>query len=382
MLLKKLKKSTSILLLLLISIPTTAFAYSDYIIPGGETIGIEIKATGVIIVGTYEINGKDPAKEAGLQVGDIIQKVNDKNITTIDELVQAISHNDSTVELTYLRDDKEYQATLPVTQEDGIYKTGLYVKDSITGIGTLSYIDPGTNLFGALGHEVIESNTGQMLEVKNGQILKSTVTNIERSENGSPGSKNAQLEFDQIKGQIAENTSSGIFGKYTDIIPSRKAYKVASVSDIKKGEAKILTVVDGEEIREYSINITKINKNDKNNKNLLFEITDPELLEKTGITYWLDGGWGVDVLAGRQTRTHRDIDIDFDAQYMEKLLDMLLYIGYKIDTDWKPVRIELYSDELGYLDIHPFVLNEDGTSKQTDLEGGWYEFEKDYFVYL
>lgn len=67
-----------------------------------------------------------------------------------------------------------------------------------------------------------------------------------------------------------------------------------------------------------------------------------ELLEKTGITYWLDGGWGVDVLAGRQTRTHRDIDIDFDAQYMEKLLDMLLYIGYKIDTDWKPVRIELY----------------------------------------
>lgn len=102
-----------------------------------------------------------------------------------------------------------------------------------------------------------------------------------------------------------------------------------------------------------------------------------ELLEKTGITYWLDGGWGVDVLAGRQTRTHRDIDIDFDAQYMEKLLDMLLYIGYKIDTDWKPVRIELYSDELGYLDIHPFVLNEDGTSKQADLEGGWYEFEKD-----
>ena len=118
--------------------------------------------------------------------------------------------------------------------------------------------------------------------MKNGQILKSTVTNIERSENGSPGSKNAQLEFDQIKGQIAENTSSGIFGKYTDIIPSRKAYKVASVSDIKKGEAKILTVVDGEEIKEYSINITKINKNDKNNKNLLFEITDPELLEKTG----------------------------------------------------------------------------------------------------
>ena len=99
----------------------------------------------------------------------------------------------------------------------------------------------------------------------------------------------------------------------------------------------------------------------------------------TGITYWLDGGWGVDILAGKQTRIHRDIDINFDAQHTEKLLNVLLNLGYKIDTDWKPVRIELYSDELGYLDIHPFVLNEDGTSKQADLEGGWYEFEKDYF---
>lgn len=76
-------------------------------------------------------------------------------------------------------------------------------------------------------------------------------------------------------------------------------------------------------------------------------------------------------------RSHRDIN--FDAKYMDKLLDVLLNLGYKIDTDWRPVRIELYSDELGYLDIHPFVLNEDGTSKQADLEGGWYEFEKDYF---
>ena len=86
-----------------------------------------------------------------------------------------------------------------------------------------------------------------------------------------------------------------------------------------------------------------------------------ELFENTGITYWLDGGWGVDILAGKQTRIHRDIDINFDAQHTEKLLNVLLNLGYKIDTDWKPVRIELYSDELGYLDIHPFVLNEDGT---------------------
>lgn len=103
------------------------------------------------------------------------------------------------------------------------------------------------------------------------------------------------------------------------------------------------------------------------------------ILENASITYWIDGGWGVDILAGKQTRTHRDIDINFDAQHTERLLNMLLEYGYKIDTDWKPVRIELYSENYGYLDIHPFVLNEDGTSKQADLEGGWYEFDKDFF---
>lgn len=103
------------------------------------------------------------------------------------------------------------------------------------------------------------------------------------------------------------------------------------------------------------------------------------LLESTEITYWIDGGWGVDILAGRQMRNHRDIDVDFDARYTEKLLNILLEYGYEIDADLKPVRIELYSEKYGYLDIHPFILKEDGTSKQADGEGGFYEFEKDFF---
>lgn len=104
-----------------------------------------------------------------------------------------------------------------------------------------------------------------------------------------------------------------------------------------------------------------------------------KILENLGIKYWIDGGWGVDILAGKQTRDHRDIDINFDSQCTEKLLNILFEYGYEVDTDWAPVRIELYSDKYGYLDIHPFVLNEDGTSKQADLEGGWYRFEKDVF---
>lgn len=104
-----------------------------------------------------------------------------------------------------------------------------------------------------------------------------------------------------------------------------------------------------------------------------------DLIENTGIRYWLDGGWGVDVLAGEQTREHRDVDINFDSRYNDKLLQILKESGYEVVTDQSPVRVELHHPQLGYIDIHPFVLNNDGTAKQADLEGGWYEFDADFF---
>lgn len=104
-----------------------------------------------------------------------------------------------------------------------------------------------------------------------------------------------------------------------------------------------------------------------------------KILNDSNIKYWLDGGWGVDVLAGKQSRNHRDIDINFDAQYTQEILSLLKDHGYEIETDWAPVRMELYSEKYGYIDIHPFILGEDGTAKQADLEGGWYEFSADYF---
>lgn len=279
---KKFKKQMICLLLSFIIIPSSVFAYSDYLIPGGENVGIEIQSSKVMIVGLYEINGVYPAKEAGLEVGDTIKKINSQEIHSIDELVSKINQLDNLeTSVTYERDNKEYETTLKIFKENQTLKTGLYVKDSITGIGTLSFIDPNTKLFGALGHEVIESTTGQILEVKNGKIFDSIVTNIERSENGNPGSKNAELKFDNKQGDIKENTIRGIFGTFTKNMPNKKTYKVANIEDIKKGEAKILTVLDGTEIKEYTINILKISKNDET-KNLLFEITDEELLQKTG----------------------------------------------------------------------------------------------------
>lgn len=112
-------------------------------------------------------------------------------------------------------------------------------------------------------------------------------------------------------------------------------------------------------------------------KNDLIKVLD--FMDQTGIRYWLDGGWGVDVLVGRQTRDHRDVDINFDAGYTDKLIEELTAYGYTVVTDWRPVRIELYHPELSYIDIHPFELLKDGKARQADLEGGWYEFDADYF---
>ena len=110
---------------------------------------------------------------------------------------------------------------------------------------------------------------------------------------------------------------------------------------------------------------------------MLFSVLD--LIDSLQITYWLDGGWGVDALVGKETRPHRDVDIDFDADETEKLIAALKAEGYEVTTYWMPVRMELHHPKIGYIDIHPFVLNDDGTSKQADLDGGWYEFEADYF---
>ena len=189
---KKIKNSFFILLLSLTIIPYYVKAYSDYIIAGGENIGIELNSKGVIIVGSYEVNNTNPAKEAGLLNGDKIIKINDNNITNIEDMLNVIetSNDKESINITYQRGNKELTTTLNLIKSDNnVYKTGLYVKDSITGVGTLTYIDPNTKLFGALGHEIIEKNTGQKLEIKDGKIYSSTVTSVTRSSIGSPGEK-------------------------------------------------------------------------------------------------------------------------------------------------------------------------------------------------
>ena len=265
--------------------PNIVYAYSSKIIPGGENIGIQINTKGVMIVGLYKVNDSYPGKDANLKVGDLITNINDKKIESISEMVNEIekSDNKEKIKITYSRDNQLLNTNLKlVKQKDGVYRTGLYVKDSINGIGTLTFIDPNTKKYGALGHEIIESNTGKKLEIKDGKIYKSEITSIDKSSNGNPGEKNAKYYPEEVYGSIKENTSSGIFGTYNAQTPNKEALKVAKKEDIKLGKAFIRTVLKNEDIEEFEISITKIDYDITNTKNLLFEIVDPKLLDETG----------------------------------------------------------------------------------------------------
>lgn len=285
------KRLYNLFLALLLFIPFNLYAYSDYIVASGENVGIRIFSDGILVVGTYEINGSNPASDAGIKVGDIITSINKEQINSVDEMIDIInSSRNENVKIEYKRDDDIQNTTLQLIKVGDTLKTGLYVKDSITGIGTLTYIDPKTKIFGALGHEIIDSTTKEILKSENGSIFESTVTGITKSSNGTPGEKNATFNSSKIDGKIMENTNKGIFGEYISKIEKNDLYKVATIEDIKIGKAQIKTVLDGNDVGKYDINIISVSNTDDKIKNIIFEITDKKLIEKTnGIVQGMSG---------------------------------------------------------------------------------------------
>ncbi len=276
-------KKFKILLLSLLLLPINVMAYSDYIIPGGETLGIEINSEGIMVIGFYQINGKYNKGNPVIKSGDYITEVNGTEVQTVDELTAVIEDNvaDGIVEVTFKRNGKVKTSELELIKDGDIYKTGLYVKDSITGIGTLSYIDPETKVFGALGHEIVESNTNELVEIRSGIIFRNYITSIDKSASGVPGSKNAKFYYETTYGKILKNTNVGIYGIYESALPNKELYEVAEPNEVSIGPATIYTVLDGEEINEYSIDITAISET-SDIKNISFIIDDEELLDKTG----------------------------------------------------------------------------------------------------
>lgn len=279
---KKLQIFCSLFLLFLF--PVQIFAYSDKVILGGENIGIEVEEKYINIVGFYKVNGKYIAKEAGLKIGDKILKVNQQDVSSTEEMIKIIDNTSSktNIVLTVLRNNQTNDYVLNLKKDDkNVYKTGIYVKDQITGIGTLTYIDPKTKIYGALGHEIVDSRTNQKIEIKNGKIFQSSITGIEKSESRNTGEKNAIFYSKHVYGTVTENTISGIFGNYQKSFSENNLIDVGEKNEIKLGNASIYTVINGEEKEEFSINILNVNLFNET-KNILFEITDKELLEKTG----------------------------------------------------------------------------------------------------
>ncbi len=276
------KKLFIIFILLLLPI-TTVFSYSSEVYVGGENIGIEVKTNGVLVIGLYKVNNEFIAKDSGIDKGDYIVSVNGEVINNIDDFTNEINKDEDkeSIDIRYKRGKKTYDSKLKIVKDEDDYKTGLYVKDEVSGIGTLTLIDPANNKFLALGHAVLDNSTNNILDIDDGSIYSSYITGINKSSEGNPGEKIGESNPDDKYGIITGNTDKGIFGTYEKEIESKKLVKVGDIDEITLGEASILTVVDGDKVSEFSINIDKIDKKDEL-KNMMFTITDNELLSKTG----------------------------------------------------------------------------------------------------
>lgn len=269
-----------IFLISIISVPNIVFAYTKKVVLGGENIGIKVNSSGVLVVGFYSVAGKSPAKDAGLRIGDRIIKINDTDINIISDLTSSIKDNTEVLEVTYERNNKIYNTKIKLYKDsNNVYKTGLYVKDKIIGIGTLTFIDPNTKMYGALGHEIMEKATGTKFEIKDGTIFKSNVTGIDKGTRTSPGGKKANYIMDDNYGTITKNEINGIYGLYNKAIDKNNLIEVGDSTNIKLGKAYFTTVIENDTKETFEINILKLNK-DVATKNIFFEITDEKLLKK------------------------------------------------------------------------------------------------------
>jgi stage IV sporulation protein B len=266
------------------------------VVPGGQSIGVKLNTLGVLVVGHHQINTsegkKSPGELAGVQIGDIITKINGTKIEQMSDVTPFIQDAGKTGEplnLVLTREDKEMKAKLvPLKDEnDHSYRIGLYIRDSAAGIGTMTFYDPKSKKYGALGHVISDMDTKKPIVVEDGQIVRSTVTSIERGSNGNPGEKLARFSADsEIIGNITRNSPFGIFGQLKENISNGildKAMPIALSNEVKKGPAKILTVVDNDKVEEFDVEVVStVPQKFPATKGMVIKITDEQLLEKTG----------------------------------------------------------------------------------------------------
>jgi len=267
------------------------------VIPGGQTIGVKIRSAGIMVVGHHLVRTEDdrkfsPGKQADIQTGDLIMEMNGQRINDVkkvSELVEKAGKSGEPIRLKIKRKEKLFEVDLTPAYdvEDRAYRMGLYIRDSAAGVGTLTFYAPDQGVYGALGHVITDMDTQMPIEVGSGEIIHSTVTSISKSQNGSPGEKRAHFfREDKVLGNIEKNTRFGIFGKMKDFPEYgmiREPIPVAFAEEVHPGPAKIMTVVEGNRVESYDIEIVYAAKQETPaTKGMIIRIVDPRLLEKTG----------------------------------------------------------------------------------------------------
>lgn len=241
-----------------------------------------------------EIKGEDnkkykPYENTGIEEGDTIVKANNVQINSTDDLIETVNNsNGKEIKLEYISDEETKECSiLPVKQENNEYKLGLWVRDSAAGVGTVTFYEPETRTFGALGHGISDIDTGELIDIASGEFVTTRILNIEKGENGTPGKIQGSIEKQEKIGTINKNTRFGIYGTVNNLyslnLDNSKEVEVATRDEIKKGKATILCNLDNDKPQEYEIEIEEIYKdNNYNNKSMEIRVTDKELLEKTG----------------------------------------------------------------------------------------------------
>ncbi len=266
------------------------------LIPSGEAIGVKIESQGLLVVGLSsitDIHGKkhSPATDAGFEVGDIILSINDKSVEKERDIVDILNsrqNNEDLIKVKIKRKESiNYIEIKPIKSiDDNVYKIGLWVRDNIAGVGTMTFYDPNSGKYGALGHGITDIDSGILVKIDKGYILKSKVASVQKARRTIPGEIVGILyENKGVYGYIEKNTAYGIYGKLdkSKIDKSRQSLPIALNSDIKEGSAKILTTVEDNKIEEFDIEIQKVvRQKSAGSKTMIIKVTDERLLEKTG----------------------------------------------------------------------------------------------------
>ena len=264
------------------------------VIPVGQVSGIKLYTSGVMVVGMSEIIGLDnqkykPYENSGIQEGDTIVEIEDKQITDTKQLIEKVnSSNGKEINIKYVRNFDTLECSIkPAKTGKTEYKLGLWVRDSAAGIGTMTYFEPTSNNFAALGHGITDIDTGKILNISNGEFITTKVLSIIKGQDGNPGKIQGSINEQSKIGTINKNTIFGIYGIIDDIskikIDTTEIIDVATRNEIELGEAKILCSLDGETAKEYKVQIDRIYlNNDYDNKSILIKVTDKQLIEKTG----------------------------------------------------------------------------------------------------